>query len=245
MGEPLKVPPLDWNRVRTHVKDFNSSEAPYYLAEVALHEAFRRGLTIDTLPLCILAVDSFWSANLAMEPKAPHRICQSVSRNIDQVSKAIAEIHQHTLPLGEREILYVIQLSCELLPPFLKPADGTRINYSFATKFLHWCCPATLPPVDSFARKTMNQIAGRGTIWVPDTNYVTTEEKCVESYQRLLIFYNDAISQLSKEELTQLKEYDFQTQPEGFRRRNTPVRILDKYLWIEGREPQDRPTVAH
>lgn len=35
-----------------------------------------------------------------------------------------------------------------------------------------------------------------------------------------------------------LVEHDLDTQPEGFRKRNTTVRILDKWLWMEQKQPQ-------
>ena len=58
------------DRVRDRVSAFNSSRAPNYLAEVALHEAFARGLTVDTMSLCIMAVNSSWNANVDKEPEA-------------------------------------------------------------------------------------------------------------------------------------------------------------------------------
>jgi hypothetical protein len=67
---------LNWDRVPDRVADFNASGAPYYLAEAALHEAFKGGLTPETIPLCIMAVNDFWSANVDKEPGALRHACE-------------------------------------------------------------------------------------------------------------------------------------------------------------------------
>src|SRR2546426_11986304 len=137
MNSPLSVPSLNWERARQRIKDFNSSQAPYYLAEVALNEVFQRELTADTVPLCIMAVDSFWKANLAMEPRALQAICESTARNAGKVSEIISDVQRYALPLNDRDLAYVVRIACALLPQFLKSAESKRIHYSFATKFLH------------------------------------------------------------------------------------------------------------
>jgi hypothetical protein len=86
--------------------------------------------------------------------------------------------------------------------------------------------------------KTMNRIVGKGAIWVPGPGLRTTEAKCLESYGRVITFYNEALGQLTDTQRADLVEHDFRTQPRSFQRRNTVVRIFDKYLWMEVKQPK-------
>ena len=86
--------------------------------------------------------------------------------------------------------------------------------------------------------KKMNQIIGNRTIWVPRRGSTTTETKCLDSYERVMEFYNAALAQLTDGERDDLVEHDFESQPQGFQEPNTVVTILDKYLWMEVKQPK-------
>jgi hypothetical protein len=234
----MPLPPLDWDRIQNRVADFNASGAPYYLAETALHEAFKHGLTAETVPLCIMAVNSFWNANVDKEPGALRHACESTVAALPEILPIFASVQERVLPLGNGALDLLIEMGCALLPRFLKSADGKRTNYSFATKFLHWCCPSSLPIVDNMSVKTMNRIVGSKSIWVPGPGSTTTQDLCRGSYGRVIRFYNEALAQLTPTERDALVAHDLQTQPRGFQRRNTVVRIFDKYLWMEVKQPK-------
>ncbi len=233
----MEVPAIEWSRVQKRVADFNSSGAPYYLAEVALHEAFSRGLTAATVPLCIMAVNSFWNANVDKEPGALKNLCERTVTYLDEIKRQVETVRAIALPADESGVSKVVSGMRPLLLRFLKAPHAKRTNYSFASKFLHWCCPSTLPIVDNLSVKSINRLLGRGTIWVPNANTATTKARCLQSYEMVIKFYNHALGQLDDNKRAELVQIDFETQPARFRKRNTPVRILDKWLWMEGKQP--------
>jgi len=236
--ETMVIPALDWDRVRDRVADFNASGAPYYLAETALHEAFKHGLTPETVPLCIMAVNSFWNANVDKEPGALKDLCERTVNNLNEIKNGVERVCEVSLPTNSSGLSAIVSGGRQLLPRFLKAPNARRTNYSFASKFLHWCCPSSLPIVDTMSVKKMNQIIGNGTIWVPRPGSTTTENKCLDSYERVIEFYNEALAQLADAERADLVKHDFESQPQGFQRPNTVVRILDKYLWMEVKQPK-------
>jgi hypothetical protein len=233
----MRVPAVDWDRTRERVAAFNSSGAPYYLAEVALHEAFEQGLTAATAPLCIMAVNSFWNANVDKEPGALKDLCERTVADLGEIRKQVEVLGSVALPADASGVARVVSGARQLLPRFLKAPHAKRTNYSFASKFLHWCCPSSMPIVDNLSVRTINRLVGRGTIWVPNARTTTTEVRCIKSYELVIEFYNQSLGQLDDGKRAELVELDFDTQPVGFRKRNTPVRILDKWLWMEQKQP--------
>jgi hypothetical protein len=172
-----------------------------------------------------------------MEPAALAGLSEATLFQLTEIVVATEAIASRALPLDADALGELIDAACTLLPKFLKGPKCKRNNYSFATKFLHWCCPSALPPVDKYARKEINRLAGNGTIWMPGSGMTTTSSRCTQSYEALIRFYNGALSQLADDERLRLQEHDLRTQPKLFRRRNSLVRILDKYLWLEGKPP--------
>jgi len=232
------IPTLNWDRVRERVADFNASGAPYYLAETALHEVFGHDLTPETVSLCIMAVNSFWNANVDKEPGALKDLCERTVHNLSEIKNGVERVRVISLPTDSSGLSIIVSSARQLLPHFLKAPNARRTNYSFASKFLHWCCPLSMPIVDNMSVKTMNRLAGDGAIWVPHPGSTTTVEKCLDSYKKVIEFYNEVLAQRTDAQRAGLVEHDFESQPQGFRRRNTVVRILDKYLWMEVKDPK-------
>lgn len=234
----MHVPGINWDKVRQRVTEFNSSGAPFYLAEVALHEAFKHGLTAEAVPLCVMAVNSFWNANVDKEPGALKDLCERTIAELANINDQLASVRAVALPNDAAGIAVIVSGTRKLLPRFLKASDGKRTNYSFASKFLHWCCPSSFPIVDNLSVRTINSLVGAGTIWVPNSNTATTEERCIQSYEHVIDFYNQVLGQLEDREQVALVDFDFVSQPLGLRKRNTPVRILDKWMWMEQKQAQ-------
>src|SRR5262245_44123969 len=181
-----------------------------------------------------MAVNSFWRARVEMEPLALRDICLATVTALPDIKRAMDSLREMELPLEDESLNEVLTTASSLLTRFLRAPTGKRINYIFATKFLHWCCPAVLPPVDKQAAQSMRRLGA--TTWVPGPSTVTTEERCIESYRTVTSFYNQALLQLTVSKRQLLQNHDFRTQPMPFRRRNSVVRILDKYFWLEGAE---------
>jgi hypothetical protein len=232
----LRIPRLNLNHLRQKVSEFNSSGAPYYLADLALHQAFRNGLKKENLLLCIMAVNSFWNANVDKEPKSLKYICESVFSKFTMINSIIKSIREYSLPINEKYLSELIKFVHRVAPHFLKAPNGKRINYSFTTKFLHWCCPSTLPIIDNLSARAINRIVGQKIIWVPGPNKITSIDLCLRGYEEAIRFYNDVLGELTEKEKDKLVQYDLDTQPSGLKEENTVIRILDKAFWMEEKE---------
>jgi hypothetical protein len=89
---------------------------------------------------------------------------------------------------------------------------------------------------DSKSVHTINDLLTAGEVWLPGSGAATTTDQCKESYENLIRFYNQALLQLSASQRIDLQEHDWSTQKnEMFAQGSTLPRILDKYLWMEGK----------
>lgn len=243
-GKPDTSPDftLDVGAVKSGIRRFNSSQSPFYLAEVALHQVFVGPLEQTAVPLRVLAVNSFWNANVDKEPGALFAICERLRNNIavmwHQAGQVLSDLR---LPSEtEADQRAITQCAAELLPILLGAAGFKRVNYSFATKFLHWSFPEALPIVDNFSARTITKLGksrGWPSVWVPTPNDRATESKCVEEYGRVIALYNAILLSMPPLMRKQLTDVDFESQPQGYRHPNTLLRILDKYFWIEEKLP--------
>jgi hypothetical protein len=195
MGTVMHIPELDWDRVHNRVAEFNSSGAPYYLAEVTLHQAFSHGLTSRTVPLCVMAVNSFWTTNVEKEANALNDVCKRTVSALAEIKRQLKRVRSVSVPADPPGLSVIIAVARRLLPPFLRAPNGKRINYSFAAEFLHWTRPSLFPIVDKFSAKTINHCVGRGTIWIPNASTTSTTEQCMHSYENAIEFYNHRVLQ--------------------------------------------------
>ena len=93
---------------------------------------------------------------------------------------------------------------------------------------------------DSKSVDAINKLLAAGEIWLPGGGLPATEDRCKESFANLIRFYNQALSQLTAGKRSDLEQYDLSTQPKAFARKSALPRILDKYLWMEGKKMSER-----
>lgn len=237
---------VDWERVAHVVKLFNKQ---YCMADAVLHDVFAKPLRRERLPLYCMAVNYFWKANVHTEVGALERICTRAQRKWACINESIEHLLPYSSPIDSQGSVGASEHGCRLLKAFLKAPRGHKYHYVFASKMVHWLSSGLMPIVDSHSAKSFNRLCGRKVIWTPDANTVTSEDLCLREYSKTLATYNGLLLQCPEQQQQELLRVDFETQPPQFRCRNTLLRILDKYLWLEGKQGQDSlngdPTLGH
>jgi hypothetical protein len=222
------VPLLDLNEVRTAIYDFNR-DANNVAWDAALHQAIDGAKDLTSVPLVVFAVNYFWNANLELRPGTLPFYCETLFRDANRFKSRFLALRSYGLPIFDDELLRLrlVEPACELLMDLLGKPDGAT-HYAFATKLLFWT--ADMPPFDSRMQRTVLKLASLDLY--PSSN---DKSEVRSKYVTLITLYNTWLKQLSDAHLDRdLIEYDFITQPEYLRRRNTLVRVVDKYLWFKG-----------
>lgn len=224
---------LQHDALQLAVQEFNS-DPTNVVFDTALHQVVAGGVCTDSVPLIVLGVNSFWPANVGYEDLVWY--CNQLSDGLDDFSRRFAFLKSHPLPLCDRELLRtrIIDPACQLLIDLLGRPGGPRL-YVFATKLLFWL--ADLPPYDSRVHNMIVQLTG------VDLEPISREDDEFRSkYSDLIILYNEFVKGLHELGLDgDIVEYDLITQPAHLRRRNSIVRIIDKYLWLKGKKPTGKP----
>jgi hypothetical protein len=218
---------LQYDALKLAVQEFNT-DPTNVVFDTALHQAVARGVLTDSLALIVLGVNSFWPANVGYEDLASY--CSQLLGGLDDFSQRFAFLKSHPLPLWDVELLRtgIIDPACRLLIDLLGRPGRPR-HYVFATKLLFWL--ADLPPYDSRVCKMILPLTG--TDLEPINR---SDDEFGSKYSDLIILYNEFVKGLYELRLDKdIVEHDFITQPAHLRRRNTLVRIIDKYLWLRGK----------
>jgi hypothetical protein len=221
---------IDWDNLKKGVCRFNSISSEV-AADTALHEVLGRGLTIENIAPIVLSVNYFWRANVETTSGRLGQYCELFNEDFENILTQITFLRDYSLPVYHEEMLYrrIITPAQKFLWSFVGTFPRRR-NYSFVTKLMFWL--VNLPPSDKNAQNTIRRVSG-WNLSPPDNATADQYRAC---YAMLIRFYNECLKDLEQYRRTRdLVEIDFQSQPSFLRRRNTPVRILDKYLWIEGR----------
>ena len=209
---------IDWEQVRKRIDEYNSGGYP---EDAALHVAFEGPLNCINAPLRVLAANFFLRAGVQMEPAALPAICRAVIADIEKVNQLLNRIRRCQLPASDSDITAISDVAEELLPILSRPKGVTKNHFVFATKFLHWSCPAVFPIADGNAAEVIRRICGTRVLW--DS----------KGYEMVIRFCNSALSELTSEQRDGLCAYDFTTQRD-FVGRNSILRVFDKYLYLEG-----------
>ena len=117
-----------------------------------------------------------------------------------------------------------------ILPMILNP--GTQNNYSFATKFLHWCTGKHFPIIDSRSRIAIRELTGNNIL---GQNNPDNLEEILNEYTNLINFSSHCLEE-NDWFGDDLVAFDLQQQTQfmNLAMCNTPLRILDKYFFITG-----------
>jgi hypothetical protein len=227
--ESMVLPPLlDLNEVRSAIHDFNR-DANNVAWDTALHQAVEAGGNLNSVPLVIFAVNYFWRANVQLSSGTLPFYCEKICRDVESFRHRFGLLRSYGLPIWDEELLRlrVVDPSCDLLMDLLGRPDGST-HYAFATKLLLWL--ADVPPFDSRVRTAILRLT---SVDLEPSN--RSRDEIREKYSQLLEFYNCWLKQIHDARLQDdLIEYDFVTQPDHLRLRNSLVRVVDKYFWLRG-----------
>jgi hypothetical protein len=92
----LQASDLDWDLVRRRVTEYNLPSNAYYWSDNALHQAFQGRLTRDRVPLCILAVNHFFGANVEKDAGALEELCERIANDLPAITR---ELTRANIPL--------------------------------------------------------------------------------------------------------------------------------------------------
>jgi hypothetical protein len=230
---------INLDEIADAIKEMNSSRVAA-AADWLLHNAFpdlKRALDPETIEERVLLVDGLWRTQLFREKGAVERI----SENLSRCSPSLREQLGGLLPGGlESNPSQVVEVARAALPVILQqssdPTAGHRENYSFATKFFHWCTRCHFPIMDGNARAQINALQRRHGARHPVLK--STAEMggltYVGEYERWIHFYSDLVSGLSAADREGLLRVDHDSLPGRYRYKNSLLRILDKYFWWRG-----------
>lgn len=223
------MPPIDWNYLKDGVERFNQNGCDV-AADTALHQATGQELTKETIPLIVYSVNWFWRTQVEMKACTLAFYCELLNIQLSEIAARAKFFRDYPLPVYSDDLLQsIISPAQELVLRLLGRPNGRR-NFSFATKLLFWL--TGLPPFDAKVANAVQILTGQNLHPPENPN----DDQISNSYAQLIRLYNDELKGLEQNHRTQdLIELDFQTQPAYLRRRNNPVRIIDKYLWLTGR----------
>jgi hypothetical protein len=116
-----------------------------------------------------------------------------------------------------------------------KDAINTNKNQAvFCSKLLHWTFPWVFPMMDKNVLKAIRKEAPKlGIGQVKKTPEKPTAES---AYAAVLSFYAGLEERPKWQDGKQLEEYDQSSQPAGLKVPNSWIRIVDKWLWLKGKE---------
>ena len=215
------------------VEEYNRAENGFYLLEVSLHEIFGQGgeLTEQNLPLRLCSVNGFMGANVKYGDM--HKIFNKIVHNLVFVNEGIAQVRDFDYLNGD------IGQVREVVPDtFTLICEAAGNHPVFAAKFFHWCAPKAFPVVDRTNVPGVIREFQEGNGWMENQMIPANGILHPNDYENLIHFYKKFIVEMSEHNagIEALIQYDYNTQPEGFRHLNTILRVLDKFFWMKGRE---------
>jgi hypothetical protein len=228
---------LDLSAVRTSLKELNASTS-FVAAEAILHEHFgdaRSSLAEGRAASLVVLVDGLWGTQLFREAGAADRIAERVTRRAALVCSTLDLLDGDDLVQDPSK---TYKAAKALLPILMgERGTGTRQNYSFASKFLHWCSPKHFPIMDAKARTALHRFQRIHAVTknaVLSSTATMGNLSYLEEYERWIQFYGDLISSLTAHQVGELIDADFRSQPAPLATRNSVLRVLDKHFYFEG-----------
>jgi hypothetical protein len=97
----------------------------------------------------------------------------------------------------------------------------------FVSKLLHWSFPCAFPMMDG---RSYNTVRSHSRERLPEWRMARQHER----YGYVVKFYVSLQDTLGEDALMELERYDQETQ-RGLKSSNTWIRVVDKWLWLEGK----------
>jgi hypothetical protein len=161
----------------------------------------------------------------------PRKSLYTISEAIRECLPALHETAQHlgdgslaTLDFADNNIR---QRYSDLLHTVLDCLNNNSL--SFAAKYLHFIFPGLFPIWDRLVPQAIND-------FVDHPLFPPNPPKTIDNYLLLCAHYREVIADFTDDDIANILEQDFVSQPEDWRWHNTIVRILDKAYWWHGRQ---------
>ena len=190
-------------------------------------------LNADCVSERVAVLDGLWGTRLYMESGSADQIAACIGKSGKNIAALISGLVPDALENSPEDVYGVAK---KILPHILNHTEKCRENYSFATKFFHWCTRFHFPIVDSRARLAINALQTqlkvrprirKSTVAMGDLTYI-------EEYQRWIHFYSDLIAGLTIDQRKMLVDADRDSQNSVDKMDNSLLRILDKVFYFKG-----------
>ena len=230
---------LDIEKAIRAIRAYNGSacaQAGEHLLDVAFGD-LHTALAPDGVHKQVVLLDSLWGTRLYMERGASDRIASSVAAESAAIIGALESLADDDLVERPDHVTTIAQ---QVLPVILNQAGDNgekyRENYSFATKFFHWCTRQHFPIVDGNARKTINawQLQLGAKPRVRSSTAAMQGLTYIKEYGRWITFYHDLLRDLERDDTERLRRADHDSQVPEYRVGNSVLRILDKVFYVQG-----------
>lgn len=212
------------------IESFNKkTQYPAYDAVIVV--AFSAKMNQLSHLMRIALLDALFVTNLAKSKPPRGRLRKSLVEISESIRTSLQGIEYRLQSLGSQNLM-TLNLQYEQIQSTIRSVIETVVaccnnrSFSFAAKYLHFVRPALFAPWDSIVPKVVKCIFPELTLSFRGT---------ANNYIRLLVAHQRIWSGFTEEKQTALLKYDFETQPEKWRRHNTPVRVMDKILWTIGK----------
>jgi len=224
---------LDIGRAIEVIKEFNNSvtiSAP----ELLIWNLFRDDFNFkrERAACAVVLLDGLWKTQLFRHEEDFDRITNNIAECSRKIVANLAQLKKDDLKDYPEK---VYRIAKEVFPIVLgRPSQ--RQNYSFTSKFFHWCAREHFPIMDNNARKAINRFQKRHNlkrgILVPSS---VTDSTYIEDYKRWIYFYSALLNSLSPAQSQALLNADHASQCHDLRVSNTLLRVLDKVFYFVGK----------
>jgi len=212
------MPPIE--EIKEKIEEYNKH--PEWLAlDKLTGEIFNNEGNTYNIAKQVLIISRGWKGLQGEAVRYEKQFLENITGYWNEITLNIIRI-----PLTNNNIEEIIDKMNNLWDLFFRNING---EYSvFFSKFLHWLAPETFPITDKNSRKILH-------IYY---DYVEENLPARDKYEKVIRAYGELIDNLENEDaniLTQLVDYDYQTQIlyPLLQRINTPLRVLDKWLWLK------------
>ena len=220
---------LDLNRAQEAIRFFNQQTA-YAASDKVIAKAFEAEVNPVSHLMRVSLLDALFATNLSKSKPRESKPRKSIADISEAIRTSLVIVEDELQNLTSQDLM-VLDLQQEQVMGGIKRAVTIIVqccnneSVSFATKYLHFAEPNLFAPWDSIVPKIARDI-------LPQLNFAGN---ALNQYLPLLKAHQIIWKGFSSEDGVTLTKHDFETQPQNWRKHNTPVRIVDKILWAIGK----------
>ena len=198
--------------------------------------AYGKPLEPNKLGSIVSTLDRQMATQLFWQAGALESITSNLEKNVQGMNRQLARLGPHDFRQDPDK---VYSLATELFPIILDLGKHHNQNYSFTTKFFHWCTRQHFPIVDKHSRRAISNLQSsegvdsKTRIKISGDNAMTY----IEEYRKWVDFYSSLLNSLSDHDSNELLETDISSQrrtAEHLMVNSSILRVLDKYFFMKG-----------